>query len=415
MKQEPKVVTRKVKVLTNPNPTYVSLVKNGAIQEPFKVLKTAEKGPEMPIQKRETTTKNGDGAVRKIVFDNSVYETEASVKKYLDDNGYSDYKITKDGATFVAEGKDVKDSDFVAKSIKSVPMSADKSILGYVGTLAEKSETTTETTQKDAKGEKTQKQERVVKLSYWDMYSSDDQTVQGVIKDGMKDGVPPGCTEIIQATAYAMANVLKAAPADRKKMIASIGAEFGDLINATADLYDGVIAEKAVKTDNTKKFAEDYRAEVAGIVEAVEKGAKPEKTEKTEKSETTEKPAPTAKTETTEKTEKTEKTETVQAPALDVAALTEAMTKAIAPLAEKVDGLTKKVDTVQGIAEDARNRATKSAETVEAMASQAPTKKSATEQGEHASTKKEAEVAAEKARKAEGLKNFGNAMGLRVA
>lgn len=411
MKQEPKVVTRKVKVLTNPNPTFVSLVKNGAIQEPFKVLKTAEKGPEMPIQKRETTTKSGDGAVRKIVFDNSVYETEASVKKYLDDNGYSDYEITKDGATFVAEGKDVKDSDFVAKSIKSVPMTADKTVLGYVGTLAEKTETTTEKTEKtekDAKGEKTQKQERVVKLSYWDMYSSDDQTVQGVIKDGMKDGVPPGCTEIIQATAYAMANVLKAAPSDRKKMIASIGAEFGDLINATADLYDGVIAEKAVKSDNTKKFAEGYRAEVAGIIEAVEKGVKPESTEKTEKSETPEKPAPTTKTETTEKTE------TVQAPALDLAAITDAITKTIAPLSTQVGDLAKKLDAVQGIAEDARNRATKSAETVEAMASQAPTKKSATEQGEHASSRKEAEVAAEKTRKEEGLRNFGNAMGLRL-
>lgn len=432
MRQEAKTVTRKVKVLKNPNPTFVSLVEHGAIQEPFKVVKKADpnKGHSMAIRKREETSKSdGQTAVRKIVFDNAKFETVESVQKYLDANGWKDYTVTEKDSTFVASGKDVKDDDFDTKSIKTVKMVDDGSVLGYVGKLAEKANKKPDAedeqdggADEDTEGgkgkTKGKKQERTVKMSYWDMYSSDDQTVSGIIKDGMKDGVPPGCSEILQATAYAMANVIKAAPGDRSSLIKSIGGEFADLINATADLYDGVIDAKATKTDNTKKFAEDFRTELETIIKA--KGKKPTGDDATgtgsqvneKKDEKTE----TKKDETTSE----KKDETVQAPAQNLEALAgligKSIADAVAPITGAINDLTKKVDTVQEVAEDARNKATKAAEEASAVASQAPTKKSNTEQGSHSASQEEARKAseaAEQARKENGLRNFGNALGLR--
>lgn len=407
MKQMPKTVTRQVKVLRNPNPTFVSLVEHGAIQESFKVLKRANpKGQDMAIQKRDTVKKETAATpqpgVRKIVFHNSGYENEEAVRKFLDGNNYTDYVVKAVGDTFVAEAKDVADEQFVDGTIKTVKMVDDGSVIGYVGKLAEQ-------TEKAEKQEEAQP-EKAVKMDYWNMYDSNESSVSGVIKDGMSDGVPPGFNEIISATAIAIGNTLKQAGSGRSKTISSIGGEFATMVNKTADLYEKALEKGAKQTDNTQKFVTQFRDGLEELV-AKAKAKEPDEDDKPkQKKKKEDEPAPVVEEEKKDET-------VVQAPAqIDpqtlAALIGKAIGDAVKPITQQLDGLTKKVDTVQDISEDARNKATKAAEEVAAVASQAPTKKSVTEQGNHSKSEEDRRKSVELAQK-EGYNRFSNALGLR--
>lgn len=362
----------------------------------------------MAIKKRDETKKDsnssaftvGEPGVRKIVLHSSSYEDEASVKKYLDDNGYADFTITKSDNVFIAQGEGVTDDHFEKNSVKSVKMAEDGTVTGFVGKVAKSVE----------KAEKAEedKSERTIKMDYWNMYDSSDQHVTGVIKDGMSDGVPPGAQEIMTATAIAIGNALKEAGSSRKGAITTIGGELSTLINATADMYDKVIDKAAKQTENTKKFIETFRADIDVLVAK----AKAETTEKKEEVKVAakkedEKPA----------VEEPKKEEAVQAPAqVDAQVLAALVGKAIAdavqPLTDQLGQLGKKVDNVQTVAEDARNKSAKAADDVALVASQAPTKKSVGEQGNHSKSDEDRQKSVELSRK-EGVNRFANALGMR--
>ena len=119
LKKKPKKVEQLVGLMRDPDPVFVSIVDHGANQTPFAVVKRDKQGATMivnrrkgdaPVREQKGAAKNI--AVRKLVFDTDVYPTTEAVAKYLTDNDWSGYAITKKGAFFEAAAKDTKDSAF---------------------------------------------------------------------------------------------------------------------------------------------------------------------------------------------------------------------------------------------------------------------------------------------------------------
>lgn len=117
MKIKPISRTIKATALTNPNPSFVSQVKAGANQRPFRAIKMDAAVPvsdttEAPMKiKRTASTKvkaiapKGYG-VAQFEFSKEKFADEAAVKKWLDDGGYSDYTIVA-----TSKGFEVSDTD----------------------------------------------------------------------------------------------------------------------------------------------------------------------------------------------------------------------------------------------------------------------------------------------------------------
>lgn len=103
-----KPITRnvKAKALTNPFPSYVSLVKAGANQRPIRAIKmdgfASEENSDMKIQRADAKIAalitTGYDLVS-LSFAKDTFADTAAVKAWLDDGGYSDYEIvdTKKG------------------------------------------------------------------------------------------------------------------------------------------------------------------------------------------------------------------------------------------------------------------------------------------------------------------------------
>lgn len=283
MKQGTKTITRQVKVLEDPKPRFVSIVSHGAIQEPFKVLKSVnQKGTSsMPIKQKPapTTAKKSDAqtatvksAVRKLVFDKEYFADEAAVTVYLEANKFADYTITETNKEFTAEGNGSSDDNFVAKSITEV--AAEDGVTAFVGKLqvpaneGGEAEETGETTEKDGTEKPAQKTERVVKFDWYDAYYSKGQTVKDVLESGMSDGIPPGVSEIMQASAVALGNVL-GTDDNGETRASSVKSIFSDAADYIV-LLDSMFAEalknaEAQKTENVKKFVERHKTEKAAI------------------------------------------------------------------------------------------------------------------------------------------------------
>jgi hypothetical protein len=269
VRQVPKVVTRQVKIMTNPHPTYVSVVNHGAIQEPFTTLKHAQKrDTPMPIKPREESkpavvlaTKTAV-AVQKIVFDANVFKVDDDVTKYLSANGYEDFVVEKsDDNEFVAKANDA--DDIVFAGVQSVKM--ENGVTGYVG-----KKQVAETTAKSAEPKPpVTKQERAIKYDWWDAYQSKGESVADVLEAGMSDGIPPGLDAVVGAAMTAVGNVLggdDAAP-ERSTKIAGIFGELTQIVTALDVLYRGAISSEGAveKHENVKKFVEAFKTEVTAL------------------------------------------------------------------------------------------------------------------------------------------------------
>ena len=295
MKQKPKEITKEVNYLMNARPAFVSIVTNGANQEPFRELKSVKKSKqgEKKMKKGEqgklrrrlkaaSVKKSGQTVmttVRKLVFDKKVFKTQDAVDAFLTENNWEGYEISETKTQFVAADPNIDDNDFV--SIKDVEMQ--KGLVGFVGQLTEEAakeadaEDTIEAgeadeTETDAEGdeetveagegegETEQKSERVVKFDYWSMYVSGEKDLKEVLADGMTDGVPPGTETILEATYKTLSNVLKDKEADmssKTSLIKQIGADFAEVMVTVVEAYSEAVALEE-KSDNVQKFIADF-------------------------------------------------------------------------------------------------------------------------------------------------------------
>lgn len=365
MRVKPKIVVRNVKLLRDPEASYVSLVDHGAVQVPWATVKHAgnrqtklgvKKMPVLkrpkakPVAKTESQEASRNLGILKITFATTEYPTQASVEKYLTDNNYDGYKIETAKGAFIAASADLTDESFVENTVKQV--AAEKGVVAHVGTLKAEDasdKTDGEDTGEDNTGGESQDGESIVKFSFYDAYYSDAKSPIDVIKDGMSDGLPPGMDDIMFAVTRSIANTIKEGGESMPATIDQIGKDMSKLVKGLAAMYAALgteEAQKAVKAlskdkqGNVVKFAERTEAEIAKATE--------------------EPKAETAATE--EPKDKTDKSAALQPVAIDPAMI-EAAVKA---------ALTSVVAKVEEIAESHKELADR----VTRMASRAPTQKS---------------------------------------
>lgn len=122
--RKPKDIQKTVKLLTEPEPAYVSLVEHGANQTPFKVVKSLqyklnEKDAEEMINKTarqvaksaENTLKSADDkAIVGIRFASEQFPDEASVTKWLEEGGYQDFTVKAIDSGFEVSSTDEGDA-----------------------------------------------------------------------------------------------------------------------------------------------------------------------------------------------------------------------------------------------------------------------------------------------------------------
>jgi hypothetical protein len=372
----PRKSTHTVRLLTDPEPAFVSLVSHAATQNPFTALKSVTRrgaspaptgAKTMPIAQRNTTTskqapkkpaaktvdQTKKSGIRKMVFDGGEFPSQESVLKFLMDNGYANYQITKDGNDWTVASKGVEDDHFV--STKAVT-DAIPGVTAHIGFYTEKGRQFAETAEKAAKSA-ANADEMILKFDWYNAYISKGQTVKQVLEDGMSDGVPPGVDAVITASATAVGNILAGEDdlATKRNKIKQVGTEMSDIISAVSEVYDAALGdENAQKSDKVKKFVEDTK-------KALEKLAKSE-----------EEPAvdPTKKADDKEKKEKTEaEPPAAQTDADKMAdAITKALGTALKPLSDTVASLGTQLTAVKETAE-------KAATAAKALGDKAPTKK----------------------------------------
>lgn len=135
MKRNLRITETKARALTNPTPNFVSLVKGGANQRPFRAVRMEGVKPSEPTQEDSdmTNVKLDDGHdIAALKFSGETFATEAAVKAWLDQGGYSAYEIetTKDG--FTVTNTAVEFEEGTTQKVEG----AVKGLTVYVGKLA---------------------------------------------------------------------------------------------------------------------------------------------------------------------------------------------------------------------------------------------------------------------------------------
>jgi hypothetical protein len=266
--------------------------------------------PVMPKQ-REQAKKNASAAERvyRLAFSKGTFPTEKAVKDWLAKFEYSDYKIEAMNRQFVAESTIVKADDLVEDSVRTVEQFK-PGVDADIGTLtdealkrlakADDADTDTDTdtdadtdadtdTGSDNKGKKTKDgddgdgdgdgdgapaqvakgkkkpgkytdKDKAKKVDFWSMYLSGGQTPADVLKDGMRDGMPPGFDEIMFATTKSLANAMKdedLSEDDLKKKLLKSANQMANLTFATFKTFKDILADEDA-SDSDKKSAQAF-------------------------------------------------------------------------------------------------------------------------------------------------------------
>jgi hypothetical protein len=287
MRQKVKRIEKLVKLLKEGEPRWVSLVDHGANQTPFLEVKMADgsvrrvhrithmprKTAGEPDMKTSNQKRAKASSVRKLVFSQEHFASEADVRKWLKKNNWAEGYEVKEAEeagedVFVAEDKGATDTDFVKGSIRAVKVEGSKGVTGFVGELKavenadddDDAEDTTKASKPKTKGKKgdsgsaclTAKaagldKETTAKFDSWYAYMSDGKTLEDVLEDGMKDGTPPGFYDVMFATQKAIGNVLKDEEADVASDVKSIADEMADIVVGLHALFVKIVDENSAK------------------------------------------------------------------------------------------------------------------------------------------------------------------------
>lgn len=101
--KQPKTLRKKLKALTDPKPEFVSLVFAGANKTPFRALRAADGEGLIPMTE-EARHKQDTHAIASIEFDGNKFKSEAAVKVWLSQGGYTDATVAKTEKGWVAKG-----------------------------------------------------------------------------------------------------------------------------------------------------------------------------------------------------------------------------------------------------------------------------------------------------------------------
>jgi hypothetical protein len=145
-------VRRKVNILKNPTPTYVSMVNYAATQEPLAVVKRAQKPNGEELMKKRTNkqrsaksgvptkAKKGDAlqgvSVHTLAFQKTAFKEEAEVVAWLKKNQWTDYKIEDVSGEWKVTSKSAKTEDEF--DLHEIALDADGNISALVAKASEK-------------------------------------------------------------------------------------------------------------------------------------------------------------------------------------------------------------------------------------------------------------------------------------
>ena len=417
MKRKVKSIQRMANQLTDPKPEFVSHVKHGANQDPFRVLKSED---EMPNQ----------AEIQKIRFSSSKFDSAEKVEEYLEAKGYTDFTVEKTKKGFEVQAKDEGEFSSELKEIQG-----DEGVIFVVGKLAEgKSKLKEKKETKAAKVEKVLKDaagidaDEVVK-KYCDYcchtYTPPSgKTVADVLTEQYSNGSFPGLWDLHSAFQTALMNLIKEGDTGKIK---ALTAEFGELIASilTALASAGVDTtavkahfEKQPEKENGTMTVEKKDAP-AGAAEAKdEKATKadaPAGEDKAPEQKTEGEPAPAEKAadKADEPAEKNsgEKAEKADAPDM-VAVMAKAIGDAMSPLTAAVKELADGQKAMKDSLADLESKVSKTGERVSELEGARQTRKSADDNGLPSSTQGDAPASEEtKAQKAYDERMQRNRMG----
>lgn len=273
IKQRSKFNKKTVRVLTDPQPVFVSLVRHGANQTPLKVIKNVEEImnindlPEFKdlVSKESVNLEDlavmdnySNVAVEKFLFSVEDYKSEKQVIDYLETKGYVDYSVNlaEDKNHFVVSSKD--SVSFKQDSIKSIKVNDSIDVFlgviddavdsdeGHNDTSVEKEQT--EKKQVDDHCEKSRKRKsdncllNVKGLTSYQIMRKYDQhaatysngkTLADVMNHGA-DGLPIGFSEIVYALIATIRNNILDGDMDN---VRNVTKEFSDLVISLAEAF----------------------------------------------------------------------------------------------------------------------------------------------------------------------------------
>ncbi len=302
LKVKAKHVTRAVKLMTDPQPRFVSLVQHAATQTPFRSIKSAIPLDANVCAEEEDTDMAGDAtpSVRSITFKKAYYATPEVVKKWLDDGGWDGFTITEKSSYFIVEGDDTSDDMF--DELKTIKM--DNGIVANVGKLKDDADNklTQDQTKKSSKSKTEPVTKRAVsnikpapkattkatdadvvakwvsentkKWSYWDVYSSPELDFNAVIADAMADGIPPGTGEVFEAMRVSLGNTLKTDAlnnSQKRDALNLIGTQFTGIVYSMYEVFDTIAGAdeattKTIKTEKPKLL--EWMNHMANVIKA---------------------------------------------------------------------------------------------------------------------------------------------------
>ncbi|KRW94349.1 hypothetical protein [Paracoccus sp. MKU1] len=142
MKRSPTTKHVKARALTDPKPAFVSLVKAGANQRPFRTIKSvAPEASEADAIPKEKTMSKGISAregfdIVSLRFTGAAFATEEAVRSWLTEGGYSDYALKAVDGGFEVENTNAQ---FEEGSVEKVDGAVD-GVTAFVGKLAKPEE-----------------------------------------------------------------------------------------------------------------------------------------------------------------------------------------------------------------------------------------------------------------------------------
>lgn len=255
--------------LSDAHPTFVSLVRHGANQTPFNVIKSDDSS-EMKIEKTSKGfTLEAGIEIAKIEFLSAKFSDEAAVNAYLTGLGFSDYKIEKGEGDigFVVPGVDASAFD---GETQAIPFENDGTVL-WAGKLLpevqkglEKKDSEGTANPADSAAPKwlTAKGDSVVtKFDWYLSYESNGKTIKDVMADAMGDGVPIGYDEASRAFKQAMGNIVKSGDL---ASLPTLATEFGQFLQHLASF---TATKAATNADDVKTILDKFLEEAPAASE----------------------------------------------------------------------------------------------------------------------------------------------------
>lgn len=266
MRREARTFAKTARVLTDPEPEFVSLVKTGANKTPFKAVRCDdhEEGAEtMQVRQRtrsaaaaldpqpihplkESVVKAEGYEIAAIEFTKGDhFADETAVKAWLDDGGYADYEIEAVDTGWKVSSKAEFDQGLRTVSSGkgfSVTIGRVKAAEPEVTKGGEATATVTDvnpgaTEQTGETAAKTEAFAEIVKkFDYWEASESIDIDLASVLEKG-NDGYPAGLYELTSALYTAIRNSIFAGSADAVRKAC---ADYGEYVVKLAAVFSGL-------------------------------------------------------------------------------------------------------------------------------------------------------------------------------